>query len=154
MEGSSCGVGVHALAQEALVLHLLADEASRDGNLLAAGHHLYAIMSQVSTYYWARIELKHNAATHNVVDREDLLGHDGGQAPQHVCPGIDNDSLRSRAWEELSEGLYWAAVEARTHLDHFSQVPGAMSREEGDARRMPLSLRRSVGVWNRLTSAC
>ena len=42
MEGASGGVGVHALAQEALVLHLLADESSRDGDLLSAGDHLHS----------------------------------------------------------------------------------------------------------------
>lgn len=38
---SPCGVGVVLLAQEALILHLLAHKATRDADLLAAHHHLH-----------------------------------------------------------------------------------------------------------------
>jgi len=42
VERASGGVGVHALAQEALILHLLANEPSRDGDLLSASNHLHS----------------------------------------------------------------------------------------------------------------
>eukprot|EP00955_Chlamydomonas_euryale_P100220 365270-Chlamydomonas_euryale.AAC.3 len=40
MDGAVLRVGVHALPEEALVLHLLAHQPTSDGNLLAAGNHL------------------------------------------------------------------------------------------------------------------
>jgi hypothetical protein len=107
--GAPGGVGVVPLPQEALVLHLLAHQATGDDNLLAAGHHLPA-RGRVSTLGTLRgacpASLRRSGAagrrpgasdgTHDVVAAEDLLGDDRGQAAEHVPAGIDNHRLRAR----------------------------------------------------------
>ena len=40
MEGTLGGLGVHALAEESQVLHLLSDQAAGEANVFAANHHL------------------------------------------------------------------------------------------------------------------
>lgn len=40
MDGAVLGVGQHALSQEALILHFLADKATGQGQLLSPAHNL------------------------------------------------------------------------------------------------------------------
>ena len=65
MDGAMGGFGVHALAEEAEVLHLLADEAAGEGDLLAPDDD-------------------------DALPGEELLGDDGGQAAEHVVPCVDD----------------------------------------------------------------
>jgi len=50
MDGTVLGVSKHALAQEALVLHLLAHKATRQGQLLSTAHDLWrqALLGNIS----------------------------------------------------------------------------------------------------------
>ena len=68
MDGPLLGLRDHPLAQEALVLGALADEAARQHGLLRADDD-------------------------DVVAREELLGDDGGEAAEHVAAGVDDDGL-------------------------------------------------------------
>ena len=99
MDGPVGRLGVHPLAEEAEVLHLLADEAARHADLLAADDdHLLAI--------------------------QQLLRYDRREAAQHVVARVHHDALRAHAgtgdhggltceaaaalgWEWLGERVKW-----------------------------------------------
>ena len=63
-------LGVHALAEEAKILHLLAHEATGEADLLASDHH-------------------------HLLTIEQLLGQYRSQSPQHVVAGVNNHSPRA-----------------------------------------------------------
>jgi len=65
-------LGVHPLAEEAEVLHLLADEATRHEDLVTAYHH-------------------------NLLAVEQLLGDNRGEAAVHVVARVHHDALGAHA---------------------------------------------------------
>lgn len=68
MNGAVRGLGVHALTQEAHVLHLLSHKSTGDADLLAANDdHLLAV--------------------------QELLGDDGSQAAEHVVTRVHHHAL-------------------------------------------------------------
>ncbi|GIL56771.1 hypothetical protein Vafri_12082, partial [Volvox africanus] len=72
VEWATGWVGVHPLAQEPVILHLLPHKAARDSNLLGPDHD-------------------------NLLPTQNLLGHHRGQAAQHVGPPVDDHRLRHRS---------------------------------------------------------
>lgn len=72
MDGAMRGFGVHALAEEAHVLHLLPDEAAGDADLLAADDD-------------------------DLLTVEKLLGDDGSETAEHVVASVDHHPLRAHA---------------------------------------------------------
>nr|GMD66974.1 hypothetical protein CKAN_00693800 [Ipomoea batatas] len=67
MDGTVGGLGVHALAEEAVVLHFLTDKAAGEADFLAADHH-------------------------HALSIEKLLRQDGCQTSQHVVPRVHHHS--------------------------------------------------------------
>ena len=72
VDGPVGRLGVHPLAEEAEVLHLLADEATGHADLLAADHH-------------------------DLLAVEQLLGDDRGEAAEHVVARVHHDALGAHA---------------------------------------------------------
>lgn len=70
VNGTVRGLGVHPLAEEAQVLHLLADETAREADFLAADND-------------------------DPLAVQELLGQNRGQAAEHVVPGVYHHSLRA-----------------------------------------------------------
>lgn len=70
VDGAVGGLGVHALAEEAEVLHLLTDEAAREADLLAANHHHFLAV-------------------------EEFFGQDRGEPTQHVVAGVHHHPPRA-----------------------------------------------------------
>ncbi|OAY70255.1 hypothetical protein ACMD2_06170 [Ananas comosus] len=68
VDGAVRGLGVHALAEEAEVLHLLPHEPPREAQLLAPHHH-------------------------HALPVQELLRHDRRQPPQHVVPRVHHHAL-------------------------------------------------------------
>lgn len=64
------GLGVHPLAEEPQVLHLLADKAAGDADLLTPDHH-------------------------HLLPVQQLLRDDRGQTSQHVVPRVHHHALRA-----------------------------------------------------------
>lgn len=70
MNRSMRGFGIHALPQEPHVLHLLANQSSRDANFFTSDDdHLLAI--------------------------EKFLSYDRSKPPEHVVPCVNDDALRA-----------------------------------------------------------
>jgi len=87
VDGAVRRLGVHPLAEEAEVLHLLADEAARHADLLAADDdHLLPI--------------------------EELLGDNRRQAAEHVVARVHHDALRAHARTGDHGGLTCEAAAA------------------------------------------
>ena len=87
MDGAVRRLGVHPLAEEAEVLHLLADEAARHADLLAADDdHLLPI--------------------------QQLLGDNRRQASEHVVARVHHDALRAHARTGDHGGLTCEAAAA------------------------------------------
>ena len=72
VDGPVGRLGVHPLAEEAEVLHLLADEATGHADLLAADHH-------------------------DLLAVEQLLGDNRGEAAEHVVACVNHDALGAHA---------------------------------------------------------
>ncbi|RWR78410.1 hypothetical protein CKAN_00693800 [Cinnamomum micranthum f. kanehirae] len=72
VDGTVGGLRVHALPQEAEVLHLLPYEAARQADLLASNHHYLLPVQQ-------------------------LLRHDRCQAPKHVVAGVHHHTTSADA---------------------------------------------------------
>ena len=72
VDGPVGRLGVHPLAEEAEVLHLLADEAAGHADLLAADHH-------------------------DLLAVEQLLGDNRGEAAEHVVACVNHDALGAHA---------------------------------------------------------
>lgn len=70
MNGAVRGLGVHPLAEEAQVLHLLSDETAGEADFLAADDD-------------------------DSLAVQEFLGQNGGQTAEHVVPGIYHHSLRA-----------------------------------------------------------
>jgi len=68
VEGTTAVVGLRALAEESVVLELVADQAAGDENILGADHH-------------------------DLLALEELLGHNGGQATEKVTLAVNDDGL-------------------------------------------------------------
>lgn len=87
VDGPVRRLGVHPLAEEAEVLHLLADEAAGQADLLAADHH-------------------------DLLAVEELLGDDRGQAAEHVVARVHHDALGADAGAGHHRGLTCEAAAA------------------------------------------
>jgi len=88
VNGAVRRLGVHPLAEEAEVLHLLADEAARHADLLAADDdHLLPI--------------------------QQLLGDNRRQASEHVVARVHHDALRAHAGAGNHLGLTCEAAAAQ-----------------------------------------
>ena len=70
MDGAMRRLGVHTLAEEPQVLHFLANEAAGEADFLAADDD-------------------------DSLAVQELLGQNGGQASEHVVPGVHHHSLRA-----------------------------------------------------------
>jgi hypothetical protein len=51
VERAPGGVGVHSLAEETLIFHLLANQATGNGNFLTACHHLAQMFASIKNHY-------------------------------------------------------------------------------------------------------
>ena len=104
VDGPVGRLGVHPLAEEAEVLHLLADEAAGHADLLAADHH-------------------------DLLAVEQLLGDDRGEAAEHVVARVHHDALGAHAGAGHHRALTCeAAAAARKGLEWLVEADGVEAR--------------------------